>query len=119
MVQLEHDQRDTPEETLRLAHHRPLYSRIAARGQLAPLDRAAVEAYLVHGLHQVGLQRPCLAPAAIDLLAGASSRVPRLLNLLARWAWIAAARAQANSIEAEHVQAALQLVPAAADKLRT
>jgi hypothetical protein len=42
-----------------------------------------------------------------------------LLNLLARWAWIAAARAQTNSIEAEHVQAALQLVPAAADKLRT
>jgi Type II secretory pathway, component ExeA (predicted ATPase) len=106
------------QETLRLAHHRPLYSRIAARGQLAPLDRAAVEAYLVHGLHQVGLQRPCLAPAAIDLLAGASSGVPRLLNLLARWAWIAAARAQANSIEAEHVQAALPLVPAAADKLR-
>jgi len=64
------------------------------------------------------LQRPCLAPAAIDLLASASSGLPRLLNLLARWAWITAARAQANSIEAEHVQAALQLVPAAADKLR-
>jgi len=106
------------QETLRLAHHRSLYSRIAARGLLSPLDRSAIEPYLNHGLQQVGLQRPCLAPAAIDLLASASGGLPRLLNLLARWAWVAAARAQANSIEAEHVQTALQLVPAAADKLR-
>jgi type II secretory pathway predicted ATPase ExeA len=106
------------QETLRLAHHRSLYSRIAARGLLTPLDRAAIEPYLIHGLQQAGLQRPCLAPAALDLLASASGGLPRLLNLLARWAWITAARAQANSIEAEHVQTALQLVPAASDKLR-
>lgn len=106
------------QETLRLAHHRPLYSRIGARGHLGSLDRAAVEAYLLHGLRQAGLQKPCLAPAAVDLLASASGGVPRLLNLLARSAWLAAAAAQANSIEAEHVQAALHLVPAAADKIR-
>jgi type II secretory pathway predicted ATPase ExeA len=105
------------QETLRLAHHRSLYSRIGARAQLEVLDRSAVEAYLAHGLAQVGLQRPCLAPAAVDLLASASSGTPRLLNLLARQAWIAAAAAQANSIEPEHVQLALRLVPAATDKL--
>jgi general secretion pathway protein A len=43
------------QDTLRLAHHRSLYSRIGARAHLAPLDRPAVEAYLVHGLAQVGL----------------------------------------------------------------
>jgi len=107
------------QETLRLAHHRSLYSRIGACGQLAPLDRAAVETYLLHGLGQAGLQRPCLSPAAIDLLAGASGGLPRLLNLLARSAWIAAAATQAHSIEAQHVQAALPLVPAAADKIRS
>ena len=53
-----------------------------------------------------------------DRLAGASGGLPRLLNLLARWAWLAAVRAQANSIEAEHMQAALPLVPALAGKLR-
>lgn len=106
------------QDTLRMAHHRSLYSRIGAKVQLGPLDRQAVEPYLVHGLSQVGLERPCLAPAAIDLLAGASGGTPRLLNLLARGAWIAAARTGANTIETEHVQAALPLVPAAADKLR-
>jgi len=107
------------QDTLRMAHYRSLYSRIAARVQLEPLDRPSVEAYLIHSLSQVGLDRPCLAPAAIDLLAAASGGVPRLLNLLARTAWIAAARAELNTIEAEHVQTALRLVPAAADKLRT
>lgn len=105
------------QETLRLAHHRSLYSRIGARAQLHVLDRSEVEAYLGHGLAQVGLQRPCLAPASVDLLASASGGTPRLLNLLARQAWIAAAAAQANSIEPEHVQVALQMVPAATDKL--
>jgi MSHA biogenesis protein MshM len=107
------------QDTLRMAHYRSLYSRIGARVQLDPLDRQAVEAYLVHALSQVGLDRPCLSPAAIDLLAGASGGVPRLLNLLARCAWIAAARDEVNTIEAQHVQTALRLVPAAADKLRT
>jgi MSHA biogenesis protein MshM len=105
------------QETLRLAHHRSLYSRIGARAQLEALDRSAVEAYLAHGLAQVGLQRPCLAPASVDLLASASGGMPRLLNLLARQAWIAAAAAQVNSIEPEHVQVALRMVPAATDQL--
>jgi type II secretory pathway predicted ATPase ExeA len=106
------------QETLRLAHYRSLYSRIAARIQLEPLDRPEAEAYLTHGFSQVGLERPCLAPAAIDLLTSASGGVPRLLNLLARSAWLAAATAKSNTIEAQHVQSALKLVPAAADKLR-
>lgn len=106
------------QDTLRMAHYRSLYSRIAARIQLDPLDRQSVEPYLVHALSQVGLDRPCLSPAAIELLAGASGGIPRLLNLLARCAWIAAARAGLNTIEAEHVRSALRLIPAAADKLR-
>src|SRR5436309_3144131 len=92
-------------DTLRLQQHKALYSRIGAHYQLAPLERSQVEAYLVHGLRQVGIERPILAPAALDLLASVSVGLPRLLNLLARTAWLAAAQAGLNSIGPEQVQA--------------
>jgi hypothetical protein len=104
------------QETLRLQHDKALYSRIGARGQLPPLDRNQVEPYLLHTLRQVGIERACLHPAAVDLLASASHGLPRLLNLLARAAWIAAAQTGANTIGPEHVQEALDQVPAARDK---
>lgn len=104
-------------DTLRLQHHKALYSRISVHCQLAPLERLQIEPYLAHQLRQAGLDRPCLAAAAVDLLASASQGVPRLLNLLARAAWIAAAQAGANTIGPEQVQTALDLVPAARDRL--
>jgi general secretion pathway protein A len=105
------------QDTLRLQHHRALYSRVALRCQLLGLERAQVELYLAHSLRQVGLERPCLSPAAVDLLASASNGNVRLLNLLARAAWLAAAASTANTIGPEHVQRALELVPAAGDRL--
>lgn len=105
------------QETLRLQHHKALYSRIAARTLLAPLETPQVQPYLVHGMRQVGLERPCFDPAAIDLLASASQGMPRLLSLLARSAWIAAAQAQTTMIGPEQVHLALELVPAAADRI--
>lgn len=104
-------------DTLRWQRHKALYSRISAHCHLPALERNQIEPYLVHGLRQVGLERPCLAPAAVDLLAGASQGVPRRLNLLARAAWLAAAQAGANTLLPEHVQPALDLVPAARDHL--
>lgn len=104
------------QDTLRLAHHRALYSRIAACCNLPPLERNQVEAYLTHGFAQAGLERPCLAPVAVELLAGASNGVPRQLNLLARTAWLEAAQAGSNTIGAEHVRKAFDLVPAAGDR---
>jgi type II secretory pathway predicted ATPase ExeA len=105
------------QDTLRLHHHKALYSRIAAHSELAPLEPAQTEPYLVHSLRQVGLERPCFDPAAIDLLASASKGVPRMLNLLARHAWIATAQAQCTTIGPEQVRLALKLVPAAADRI--
>jgi type II secretory pathway predicted ATPase ExeA len=105
------------QDTLRLQHYKALYSRIAARCQLGALDPAQVEPYLDHGMRQAGLERPCFEPAAIDLLASASEGTPRLLNLLARSAWIAAAQAKRSSIGPQDVQLALELVPAAADRI--
>ena len=105
------------QETLRLGHHRALYSRIAVQFALAALEPTQIEPYLLHSLRQVGLERPAFTPAAVDLLAAASQGLPRQLNLLARSAWITAAQAKANTIEPQHVQVALQLVPSAADKI--
>lgn len=104
------------QDTLRLQHHRAIYSRIASHVQLPALEPAQVEAYLQHGLRQVGLERRCLEAAAVELLARASGGVPRLLNLLARAAWVRAAQAQSNLISIREVQAALEQVPAAFDK---
>lgn len=103
-------------DTLRLQHHRALYSRIAGHCHLPALEAAQVETYLQHGLQQVGLERSCLEPAAVELLARASDGVPRVLNLLARAAWLAAAQAGVNTIGPEHVQTALAQVPLAHDK---
>jgi type II secretory pathway predicted ATPase ExeA len=105
------------QDTLRLAHHRALYSRIAACCNLPPLERAQIEPYLTHGFAQAGLERPCLAPVAIELLAGASNGVPRQLNLLARTAWLEATQAGSSTIGAEHVRKAFELVPAAGDRV--
>jgi MSHA biogenesis protein MshM len=105
------------QDTLRLQQHKALYSRIGAHYQLPALERVQVEPYLVHGLRQVGIERPCLAAAAVDLLASASAGLPRLLNLLARTAWLAAAQAGVNTVGPHEVQLALNLVPAAQDRL--
>ena len=104
-------------DTLRLQHYRALYSRIAICCQLPALERSQVEPYLVHGFRQAGLERPCLAPVAVELLASASGGVARQLSLLARASWLEAAQAGANTIGPDHVHKALDLVPAARDRV--
>jgi type II secretory pathway predicted ATPase ExeA len=105
------------QDTLRLQHHRALYSRIAVCCHLPALERAQVEPFLAHGFRLAGLERPCLAPAALELLASASSGVARQLSLLARASWLEAAHAGLNTIGPEQVRKALDLVPAARDRV--
>lgn len=104
-------------DVLRLQSQRALYSRISVALTLSPLDRVAVEAYLVQALSQVGIERPCFDAAAIDLLAAASDGLPRILNHLAQSAWIEASRCRAATIGPQHLQPALTLVPAAKNKI--
>jgi general secretion pathway protein A len=101
--------------TLRLRSHRALYSRIAAHARLEPLSHSEVEPYLEHQLRQVGLERPCFETAAVELLASASEGIPRTINLVARAAWLQAAKDKGLKISAAHVQSALELVPAVLD----
>ena len=100
--------------TLRLRQHRSLYSRIGCHYGLTPWDTPQVAQYLQQGLSAVGITRPAIEPAALNLLTTASGGLARSLCLLARTAWIEAASAGAQSIEPTHVQAALESVPGAA-----
>src|SRR6266478_8111006 len=67
--------------------------------------------YIEHQLRQVGIERPCFEPAAVELLASASEGIPRTINLVARAAWIQAAKEKSLQISATHLQSALDLVP--------
>jgi type II secretory pathway predicted ATPase ExeA len=97
--------------TLRLRSHRALYSRIAAHARIEGLSPSEVEPYLQHQLRQVGIERSCFEPAAVELLASASEGIPRTINLVARAAWIQAAKDKSLQISATHLQSALDLVP--------
>jgi general secretion pathway protein A len=96
---------------LRLRSHRALYSRIGAHARIEGLSRPEVEPYLEHQLRQVGIERSCFEPAAVELLASASEGIPRTINLVARAAWIQAAKDKSLQISATHLQSALELVP--------
>jgi type II secretory pathway predicted ATPase ExeA len=100
--------------TLRLRHHRALYSRIGCHYSLLPWTAAQVAQYLQQSLVAVGLQREVFEPAALALLTSASAGLPRSLCLLARTAWIQAASLGAQRIEPAHVQHAIDTVPGAA-----
>jgi hypothetical protein len=59
----------------------------------------------------LGIERPCFEPAAVELLASASEGIARTINLVARAAWIQAAKDKSLQISATHIQSALELVP--------
>ena len=99
---------------LRLRQHRSLYSRIASSASLSPWTPAQASQYLQQSLAAVGIQRPVMEPAALNLLTSASGGLARSLCLLARAAWIEAASAGLQNIQPEHVQAAIERVPAVA-----
>jgi len=96
---------------LRLRSHRALYSRIAVHARIESLSRSEVPSYVEHQLRQVGLERPCFDDAALELLAAATEGIPRTINLVARAAWIEAAKEKSLQINATHLQSALELVP--------
>lgn len=103
--------------TLRLRQHRSLFSRIACQLSLGPWTAPMVAQYVEQSLAAVGINRPAIEPAALNLLTSASSGLVRSLALLARAAWIGAASAGAQTIGPPHVQAAIEQVPAAASLL--
>lgn len=103
--------------TLRLRQHRSLFSRIACHVSLSPWTATQVAQYVQQSFAAVGIHRETLEPAALNLLSSASSGLARSLCLLCRAAWIQAASAGSQTIQPEHVQAAIDQVPFAAGLL--
>jgi type II secretory pathway predicted ATPase ExeA len=97
---------------LQLRNHRALCSRLGAHHLLAPWTLEEIQTYLKTGLEAVGINRATVfEPAAVDLLVRATAGVPRGVCLLARAAWLEAARAEAREITAQTLQLAMEQVP--------
>jgi MSHA biogenesis protein MshM len=88
---------------------RQLKQRITFQCRLNALDRAAVDAYLQHRLAQAGFNGGRLfRPAAVRLIAKSSRGTPRLINILAHKALIAAYGQGAREITRRHAKQAIR-----------
>lgn len=104
---------------LQLRNHRALCSRLSAYHLLCPWTLEQIQGYLRTGLEAVGINRSqVFEPAAVDLLVRATAGVPRSVCLLARAAWLEAARADAREVSAQILQQALEQVPGLAGLTR-
>ncbi len=87
---------------------RQLRQRITFSHRLRPMSRAGVEGYLRHRLDIGGYQGPDLfAPRAVKLLYKASGGIPRLVNILAHKAMMAAYGEGQKQVLAPHVRRAI------------
>ena len=104
---------------LQLRNHRALCSRLSAHHLLSPWILEEIQIYLKTGLEAVGINRSkVFEPAAVDLLVRATAGVPRSVCLLARAAWLEAARTDVREISAQTMQLAMEQVPGLAGLTR-
>lgn len=104
---------------LQMRNHRALCSRLGAHHGLNPWTLEEVQEYLKKALEAVGIHRTgVFEPAAVDLLMRATAGVPRSVCLLARAAWLEAARTGVQEISAQLMQPALEQVPGLAGLAR-
>lgn len=100
---------------------RQLAQRITARYHLLPLNFAEVQHYVRFRLQVAGCQRPVFSDKAVKKLFELSGGIPRLVNLLADRAMLAAYSLQQPLVEVGDVQrAAAEILPpvaASADRV--
>ncbi|MCC5826665.1 AAA family ATPase [Alkalimonas sp.] len=103
------------QQLLQRSDLRQLAQRITARYHLMPLTEAEVQQYLSYRLKVAGSERPVFEAAAVRQLYQRSQGIPRLLNLLADRAMLAAFARQKPLVgKAEVQQAANEILPASA-----
>lgn len=91
---------------------RQLAQRITARYHLLPLNLAEVQQYVRFRLQVAGCQRPVFSDKAVRMLFELSGGIPRLLNLLADRALLAAYSQQKPLVDAKEVQrSAAEILP--------
>ena len=92
---------------LAMAVHESLSQRLVVRHHIGGLDRDELEPYLTHRLRLAGCELPLFEPPAIEALFQASRGLPRQINRIAHYALSAAALDKARTVNAEHLQHAL------------
>ncbi|MDE0386793.1 MAG: hypothetical protein OXI22_23125 [Defluviicoccus sp.] len=93
---------------LAMAMHESLAQRLVVRHHLTGLDRDEVDAYLTHRLRLAGCELPLFEPPAVEALFQSARGLPRQINRIAHYALSAAALAEAKTVNAEHLQHALE-----------
>ena len=92
---------------LAMAVHESLSQRLVVRHHFGGLDRDELEPYLTHRLRLAGCELPLFEPPAVEALFQGSRGLPRQINRIAHYALSAAALDNARTVNAEHLQHAL------------
>ncbi len=96
------------DEKLNQPRVRQLRQRITFSGKLRPFKMHETDFYLAHRLSIAGHRGPRLfSPEAVRQLHLAAGGIPRLINILAHKAMLAAFGEGSRSVQAEHVQTAI------------
>lgn len=94
------------------AMHESLCERLVVRYHLAGFERDEVGTYVYHRLRLAGCELPLFEAPAIKALFQSARGLPRQINRTARYALSAAALDNAKTVNAEHLQNALdELLP--------
>ena len=91
---------------LRMSVHQPLAQRVFVNCHLTGLAEDEVGAYLEHRMQLAGARNPVFEPQAVEALKLAGGRIPRLIDLIAHHALIAAAEDGSDTVAGHHVEAA-------------
>ena len=89
------------------ALHESLSQRLVVRHHLTGLDREEVDAYLTHCLRLAGCELPLFEAPAVEALFQSARGLPRQINRIAHYALAAAALDKARTVNADHLQHAL------------
>ena len=92
---------------LSMAVHESLNQRLVVRHHIGGLEREELDAYLTHRLRLAGCELPLFEPPAAEALFQGSRGLPRQINRIAHYALSAAALQNARTVNAEHLQSAL------------
>ena len=93
---------------LAMAMHESLAQRLVVRHHLAGLDRDETDAYVEHRLRLAGCELPLFEAPAVEALFQSARGLPRQINRIAHYALSAAALEGAKTVNAEHLQHALE-----------
>ena len=81
--------------------------RLADISRHSACGRDELDAYLAHRLRLAGCELPLFEPPAVEALFQASRGLPRQINRIAHYALSSAALAKVRTVDAEHMQNAL------------